>query len=246
MITGRGDMKTDQEQLNKASQSYYYTEKMSTDNRLRSLLIKRCLPFTAGPKVLELGFMDGQWTDQFLGRGYSVDIVEGASRQCDEAKARYGENKSVRVYHSLFEDYAPDCRYDTILAGGMIKHLPEPQLFLKKMRDWLNDDGVLVATTPNGASLHRRVGAYMGVLGEPEELTATDKDVANLRVYNRYTFRNELLRAGWKVHQLGGAALKPVSTDLMTEWSDKLLEALDCVADELQDYSWYIYAICKK
>jgi 2-polyprenyl-3-methyl-5-hydroxy-6-metoxy-1,4-benzoquinol methylase len=239
-------MKTDQEQLDRASQSYYYSENMSTDNRLRDFLIKRCLPFTKGPRVLELGFMDGQWTKEFLARGYQVDIVEGASRQCEVAKKLYENNASVRVFHSLFEDFVPDALYDTILAGGMIKHLPKPQVFLSRMKDWLNEEGVLIATTPNGTSLHRRVGAYMGLLTEPENLTASDRDVANLRVYNRYTFRNELIQSGWKIHSLGGAALKPVSTDLMTDWSDKLLEALDLIADELQDYCWYIYAICKK
>ena len=82
-------MKTDQTQLDRSSQSYYYSDKMNIDNRLRNCLIQRCLPFAKGPRVLELGFMDGQWTEQFLARGFSVDIVEGAERQYQCAADKY-------------------------------------------------------------------------------------------------------------------------------------------------------------
>ncbi len=239
-------MKTDQEILDKASQSYYYSDKMSTDNRLRRFLIRRCLKYVHGPRILELGFMDGQWTREFLSLGFSVDIVEGAAKQFETAEKMYTPNPSVRVFHSLFENYEPDRTYDTILAGGMIKHLPEPGILLDKMKEWLNESGVLIATTPNGSSLHRRVGTFMGFLESPEDLTDSDLAVANLRVYNRYTFRKELIKAGWNIIELSGCALKPVSTEQMTDWSDELLEALDKVSEELIDYSWYIYAICVK
>lgn len=238
-------MKTDQEQLDKASAHYYYTERMSVDNRLRRFMIKKCLPYSKGPNVLELGFMDGQWTEEFLNIGYKIDIVEGAARQWEVANRLYKRNKAVRVFHSLFEDFVPDTKYNTILAGGMIKHLPDPKNFLINIKNWLSTDGILIATTPNGGSFHRRVGTYMGILSEPMELTYTDRQVANLRVYNRYTFRKELEQGGWKVKILKGAVLKPVSTDLMTHWSDELLEALDQMGEELQDYCWYIYAICE-
>ncbi|MHC9539488.1 MAG: class I SAM-dependent methyltransferase [Vulcanimicrobiota bacterium] len=239
-------MKTDQKILDNASQSYYYSDKMSTDNRLRRFLIRRCLKHVHGPRILELGFMDGQWTREFLSHGFSVDIVEGAAKQFETAEKIYAPNPSVRVFHSLFEDYEPDGAYDTILAGGMIKHLPEPGLLLGKMKEWLNESGVLVATTPNASSLHRRVGTFMGILESPEDLTDSDLAVANLRVYNRYTFRKELIKAEWKIIELSGCGLKPVSTEQMTDWSDELLEALDRVSEELIDYSWYIYAICVK
>ena len=239
-------MKTDQEQLDASSDKYYYSQKMTIDNRLRKYLIERCLPYSMGPKVLELGFMDGQWTEKFLSRNYTVDIVEGARKQYEHAAELYRGNPSVRVFHSLFEDYAPDAKYNTILAGGMIKHLPEPVKFLSTMKNWLHDEGILLATTPNGSSLHRRVGSYMNLLPTPESLTPADQDVANLRVYNRFTFRHELQQGGWNVLHLKGAALKPVSTEMMAEWSDDLLNALDQVAEEIQDYAWYIYAICSK
>jgi hypothetical protein len=31
----------------------------------------------------------------------------------------------------------------------------------------------------------------------------------------------------------------------MQDWSDQLLDALDRVADEIPDFGWYIYALCR-
>lgn len=39
--------------------------------------------------------------------------------------------------------------FDTIVAGELIEHLPDPGIFLKNMSRHLNPDGTLVITTPN-------------------------------------------------------------------------------------------------
>lgn len=39
--------------------------------------------------------------------------------------------------------------FDTIVAGELIEHLPDPGTFLKNMSRHLNPDGTLVITTPN-------------------------------------------------------------------------------------------------
>lgn len=230
--------------LDKASEGYYYSaQQTGIDNRFRERMIRRCLGFLKPSAVLELGFMDGQWTDQFLQRECTVDVVEGARRMADFARDKYADNLRVRVHHSLFEAFEPDRKFDTILMGGMLKHLDDPGLLLRRSAAWLNDGGVLIATTPNPRSLHRRVGTYMGLLETPEQLTETDRAVANLRHYDRYSFRALLEANGYAVTDMGTAMIRLVSGDKMADWDDRLLDALDKVADELQDYGWYIYAI---
>jgi 2-polyprenyl-3-methyl-5-hydroxy-6-metoxy-1,4-benzoquinol methylase len=40
-------------------------------------------------------------------------------------------------------------RFDTIVAGELIEHLENPGLFLRNMQRHLNEDGVLIISTPN-------------------------------------------------------------------------------------------------
>ena len=69
------------EELNKAAAHYYFTNQQTgIDNRCRERMITRCLKAVPKGRVLELGFMDGQWTDRFLEKGCHVTVVEGAAR----------------------------------------------------------------------------------------------------------------------------------------------------------------------
>lgn len=212
---------------------------------MRERMIRRCLKHVKPGPVLELGIMDGQWTDLFLAMGCEVTAVEGARRQFDYASQKYAEESRVRLVYSLFEDYEPEQKFDTILMGGMLKHLPEPDVLLQRSCNWLNPGGILIATTPNPLSLHRRVGTYMGMLPSPEALTQADHTVGNLRHYTREQWQELLTGNGYRIRELKTSSFRVVSGDKMQNWDDALLDALDRVADELPDYGWYIYAICE-
>jgi hypothetical protein len=54
-----------------------------------------------------------------------------------------------------------------------------------------------------------------------------------------------LTDGGYHVEHIETTILKPVSSELMANWSDELLDALDRVAGEIPDYGWYIYALCR-
>ena len=237
---------TSQPALDMASQNYYYSSQQTgIDNRFRERMIRRCLRYLKGPSVLELGFMDGQWTDHFLALGLQVTVVEGAARMAGFARTKYAGNRADEVIHSLFEHFEPRKKYDTILMGGMLKHLPDPDALLRRARSWLNHEGILIATTPNPRSLHRRIGTHMGILETPESLTEADRAVANLRHYDRYEFKYLLERNGYRVRELNTSMLRFVSGDKMQSWDDELLDALDTITNEISDYGWYIYAICE-
>jgi SAM-dependent methyltransferase len=234
------------EELNRTAQNYYFgSQQTGIDNRCRARMIERCLTAVRPGRVLELGFMDGQWTDRFLDIGCRVTVVEGAARNLEFGLAKYASRPEITFVHSTFESFEPKEQYETILMGGMLKHLDDPTQFLRRSRGWLKAGGLLIATTPNAKSLHRRVGVYMNLLKDIDDLSPADREVGNLKHYDLASFRSLLTEGGYSIEQIATAVIKPVSSELMQRWSDELLDALDSVANEIPDYGWYIYALCR-
>lgn len=234
------------DELDAAASNYYFSQQqMGIDNRCRERMIDRCLRHLPPGDVLELGFMDGQWTDRFLTLGCRVTIVEGAKKNMEYGRGKYAGRDDVAVVHSTFETFEPGGKFDCIHMGGMLKHLEDPVALLRRSREWLNPGGQLIATTPNARSLHRRVGVYMGLLADLSGLSKTDQQVGNLRHYDLDSFRALLTTGGYSVEEIATAGVKPVSSDRMEDWPDTLLDALDKIATEIPDYGWYIYALSR-
>jgi trans-aconitate methyltransferase len=241
------------EVVEQAAGHYYHSaQQLGIDNRTKALVMERLVPYLRGPRVLELGFVDGMFTDRMLACGVEVHCVEGARRHIEYGQAKYAGNPRVRFTHSLFHEFTPSESYDTVVAGDMIRYVAHPIAFLSRLSGWLNPGGRLLLTVPNSRSLHRRVGALMSrdrppegevPLRSPAHPDARDREVGNLRSYDRYELRDLLQRAGYRVECLHGAFLKPLSSAQMEGWSDDLLRAFDLLGTELEDYCWFMYAV---
>jgi 2-polyprenyl-3-methyl-5-hydroxy-6-metoxy-1,4-benzoquinol methylase len=229
------------------SNEYYFSQQqMGIDRRTKDLIVRRCLPFLRGPSVLDLGFVDGCWTDHVLRFGWSSDIVEGSAEHVALARKRYANRLNVSVRHALFEEFAADRLYDTIIAGDILRYVEHPVAFLRRLGSWLEPKGRLIVTVPNSLSLHRRIGTLMGMEAHPSQANRRDVEVGNLRGYDRYQLRHELLAANLRLVELRGCFLKPLSSAQMGDWSDELLGAFLEIGDELEDYAWFLYAICER
>lgn len=235
------------EEVERAASHYYHTPlQLGIDRRTKAFVIERCRGHVRGPRVLELGYVDGQWTDDLVAAGYQVDVVEGAARHVKHARERFSDSSTVRVFHSLFQSFTPDRSYDTVIAGDMLRYLDEPEEFLSRCRDWLNPNGRLIVTLPNSRSLHRRVGAFMQMEPTPTVANQRDLEVGNRRSYDRYELRALLMRAGLEVSEVRGCFLKPLSSAQMAEWDDTMLRAFLSVGEELEDYCWFLYAVAQR
>lgn len=231
-----------------AATGHYYHGPIQAgiDNRIKRLLIERCVPHVQGPRVLDLGYIDGTWTDALLAQGHVVDIVEGASAHVADARRRYAGRTDVEVFHSLFETFEPDKLYDSVVAGDMLSCVDDPVGLLRRASGWLRPDGVLVATVPNCRSLHRRVGSLMGIEATPEQINDQYRAVGNRWSYDRYLLRQHLLAAALDIVTLRGCLLKPLPSDQIKGWDDTLLRAFLDVGDELEDYCYYIYGVGRR
>ncbi|MCM3900474.1 MAG: class I SAM-dependent methyltransferase [Pyrinomonadaceae bacterium] len=228
-----------------SSDYYYSTQQQGIDRRTKEFVVQRCLPFLKGSAVLDLGFVDGMWTDRILDLGWESDIVEGAERHVNHARQRYAGNDRVTIHHALFEAFQPSRRYNSIIAGDILRYISEPVTFLRHLKDWLATNGRVILTVPNSRSLHRRIGTLMNMEAHPTDANNRDKEVGNLRSYDRYQLRHELQCAGLRIVELRGCFLKPLSSGQMEGWSDDLLQAFCEIGDELEDYAWFLYAVCE-
>lgn len=233
-------------EVERAAGHYYHTPlQLGIDNRTKAFVIEKCRPYLRGPRVLEFGYVDGLWTDVLVSLGLEVEVVEGARRHVMHARERYAGNPSVTVHHGLFEEFRPQGRFDTVVCGDMLRYLEHPVEFLARCAGWLNPGGRLIATVPNSRSLHRRVGAFMQMESRPTEANQRDLEVGNRRSYDRYELRHELQSAGLRVIEVRGCFLKPLSSAQMADWSDDMLRAFLHVGEELEDYSWFLYAVAE-
>lgn len=224
---------------------YYYSAlQTGIDRRTKKFIVDECLEFVTGAKALDLGYVDDMWSGALLARGFAVDIVEGADVHVAKARDTYRGNGRVRVFHDLFADFRPDAQYDVIIAGDMIRYLDDPRDFLAGARKWLSPGGRLIVTVPNSRSMHRRIGTLMNIEQHPEQANARDVEVGNRDSYDRYKLRALLSESGWNIVTLQGAFLKPLSSAQMADWPDDLLRAFHEMGRELQDYCWFLYAVC--
>lgn len=223
----------------------YYTEKAFGPGRKQmSFIMDAVLKHCNGPKVLELGYGSGHWTQRLVDMGLKVTVVEGSSILTRHCSDRFGGK--VNVVCSLFEKYRPQELYDTIIALCVLEHVKDCNAFLALLKLWLADNGNLHIIVPNALSLHRRIGLKMGLLDHPLELSPQEHEVGHLHSFTQDSFKQELERAGLKIDFLKGVFIKPLSSSQMIGWPESLLEAYNDLSDELPEYTAFLYAHCSK
>jgi len=236
------------EAVEAAGRRYYYSSGQEFDDINKKMVIEEIRRFIKPGRMLELGYINNIWTDALLAAGGSVDILEAASNHVEKAREHFRDNSRVNIHHTLFENYAPEDIYDTILMSGVIKHIPDDVGFLRQARAWLKTDGVVIGCTQNSRSFHRRVGTYMGLEPAPDAYNKRDKEVFNLHQYDRFKWRALFLEAGYEVEKVAGVFLKILSTEQMMYLGQKydvmeMMEGLRQLGEELQDYAWYLYLV---
>lgn len=231
-------------EVERASRNYYFgSTQLGVDARAKKLVMDRCLSWVRRGRVLDLGFVDGSVTAALLEKDCRVDIVEAASRHVAEARAKFGSDPRVRVFDALFQEFVPDTTYDTIVAGDMIRYLPDPQAVLSRMRTWLAPGGLLIVTVPNRRSFHRLLGVAMGLEPSLSAPNARDIEVGNRRSYDRAELQALLENCAYRVEDIHGAFFKPLSSDQMQDFSPELLRGLLDVGDAFEDHAWFLWAV---
>jgi 2-polyprenyl-3-methyl-5-hydroxy-6-metoxy-1,4-benzoquinol methylase len=129
------------------------------NDRYRVNFIVSCVPDNA-VDVLDLGCWDGTHSQKLRKKTNTVYGVESSVSSAEEAR-----KKGIIVAQGLFpsDSIFPGKMFDYIVAGEIIEHVFDTDAFLKGIAKRLKPGGVLVITTPNVASLPRRILLLLGI-----------------------------------------------------------------------------------
>ncbi len=98
-------------------------------------------------RILDVGCADGGLSASLQQKGAEVVGLEKDKVSCEKARERLD-----RVFLADIERFDlpyPKKYFDCIIYADVLEHLIEPSFLLKRHRDYLSDDGCIVASIPN-------------------------------------------------------------------------------------------------
>ena len=189
--------------------------------------------------VLELGPAEGLMTEKLVTTGRRITCVDGSETFCNGLREKFTD---ITVIHSLFEDFAPESRFDNIILSHVLEHVEDPAAILKLVRNWLAPGGMIFGAVPNARSLHRQAAVIMGLLDAENALNDTDRHNGHRRVFDPENFRQCFLKAGLRIDHFGGYWLKPVASgQIEAHWNDAMLDAFMVLGERYPDIAGEIY-----
>ena len=199
-------------------------------------------PYFHGQKCLEMGPADGEMT-KFLMHDFKELVVVDAADKYVKVAEKLSDN--IKGYTSLFEEFEPKEKFDTIIMSHVLEHVNDPVEILKRARKWLNTSGRVIAVVPNADSLHRRLGVKLGILERENQLNGQDVEIGHRRVYTREELDKDVKVSGLHVIAKGGIFLKLLSNQQMLTFKDEaLIEGMFELGKDFPQYCSEIYAVC--
>jgi 2-polyprenyl-3-methyl-5-hydroxy-6-metoxy-1,4-benzoquinol methylase len=194
-------------------------------------LISRLRPESLNEPILEMGFGEGTITTPLISAGCTVEIIEGSSKLCADAKSKFGD--SVKVHCELFENFDPPEKFQTVLSLHVLEHIDSPRDVINKMFEWLKPGGQVIAVVPNAESFHRQLAVMMGLQPELNSLSPRDKVVGHQRVLTLNELAHFFESAGFSITEKFGYFLKTVPNSMMLDYPPDLIKALTDISHDL-------------
>ena len=170
-----------------------YATSRCTQDEIRS---QRIVPLVGSNRVvLDVGCLDGTVAELFLKNGNTVYGVDASRPAIEKALQRGIKAELGNLEEPLrFEDGF----FDVVFAGEIIEHVYDIDLFLSEIFRVLKPGGSLVVTTPNLATLGRRLLLLMGK--NPHiEISFTGDAAGHIRYFIRDTLADILHKHGFAI-----------------------------------------------
>lgn len=182
-------------------------------------------------KILELGYGEGNFTQELINRNFNPTIIDGSKILLDKAKSKFG-NK-VTVINELFENYRDHILYDVIIATHVLEHVDNPVILLENLKNLLKEKGIIIIVVPNANSIHRKLSVIMNLQPKLDSLSPRDVLVGHQRVYTFKTLEDDVINSGLKIIDKSGFFLKVLPNSMMTSFDINLIKALNTISPEI-------------
>ena len=156
--------------------------------------------------MLDIGCWEGTQLEFFMKEGWQCTGIE-----LNKRAAAVAESKGIEVHQisirQFFNTFAAR-KWDVINVAYLLEHIPEPTDFLIRIKEFLNEDGIIVVEVPNEFSpfqlaylKERHISPYWIAL--PDHLNYFDKQ----------GLKNIMKRTGWTI--IHGESSFPVEMFLL-------------------------------
>ncbi len=132
----------------------WYDSRSSFDYHLIKYGTKVMLKRASGPRALEMGCANGVMTEKLAKFFDEVVVVEGSEYYIEQVRRLVKGNVEFQL--SLFEDFTPRGKFDSVIMASVLEHVADPVHLLRTVSAWLSAKGAIHIIVPNAESLHRR------------------------------------------------------------------------------------------
>lgn len=105
---------------------------------------------TPGAKILDVGCGKGNMSIQLANMGYQITAID-----VDETSIEYAKSlvqlPNIRFQVTTIEAFeAEEHSFDALICSEILEHVVDPEGFIVKIEKFLNMDGIIILTVPNG------------------------------------------------------------------------------------------------
>lgn len=200
----------------------YQSPDREVDRVILGFVADYVIPRLPGKRVLELGLGDGVWTPKLAAAFPELVSVDGSWELVNRAV-----EGGFYAVHSLFEDYTPALRFDTVIASYVLEHVDDPKVIVERARDvWLKPGGHLAVVVPHALSLHRRLAVRMGLSSHPGQLGPSDERMGHQRCFDCFEMERLLIDCGFSVRDRRGMFCKVLPNSMLAGCSGAQLRGM--------------------
>lgn len=173
-------------------------------------------------KVVDIGCGPGHLTGQIKDLGVDVEGADLSDNSLEILKKKSLKGKKVDL-----EDTFPykDSTFDVVVASEIIEHIIRTEFFLDELIRICKPGGILIITTPNVASLARRLMLLFGV--NPYLEYKLYGGAGHVRYFTFKNMRSFLTEHGLKIEKLFSEAINlSFSGNVVTKLGARIFPAL--------------------